>query len=116
MNNRIYKYYKRNNKWLGVIDYKSLIVILIYFLMLILVLKIIPIPLKYKIYTFIIFFIPVLSFLFVNNNGESSIETVIVIIKYLFFRKIYCKKENIKRSGINKNIKSIKIHRNKKLL
>ena len=52
----IYLNYKRKNKWLGIIDYKSLIIICIYIFVIIYFLKFIykfiPVKLEYLIYLF----------------------------------------------------------------
>ena len=97
----IYLNYKRKNKWLGIIDYKSLIVLCIYIFIVICFLKhiykFIPIKLEYIIYLFIFFVIPVISALLININDESAVDTLIVIFKFCINNKIYVKKEYIKK-------------------
>lgn len=93
----IYLNYKRNNKWLGIIDYKSLIVICIYVFIVVCTLKVIPIKLEYLVYIFIFLVIPVVVLILINIGEDSAVDTLIVILKFLLNNNIFIKKEYIKK-------------------
>lgn len=88
---RIYKNYKRNNKWLGLIDYKTLCFLIVYVFLMLLFLKYLPINTKIKIYTFVISVIPVVSLFVINSSGESAIDTLIVVLKFVISKKVFVK-------------------------
>ena len=52
----IYKNFKRKNKWFGIIDYKSLVIVIVYIFSLITILKYINLKLEYLIYIFLFFY------------------------------------------------------------
>ncbi len=85
----IYMNYKRNNKWLGIIDYKSLTFLVIYIVITWNILSWINIRLEYKVYIFVCLSIPIIVLLFVNIDSESAIDVVLTMIKYKFKNKIY---------------------------
>ena len=84
---RIYSNYKRNNKWLGIIDYKSLIVIITYVFIIIAILKMIPLKFEYLVYIFIILVIPVISLIAINMSDESAVDSLIQVLKYCINNK-----------------------------
>ena len=69
----IYLNYKRNNKWLGIIDYKSLIFICVYIFFIVSILKFIPIKLEYLIYLFVRLFLLWTTLLYVILGRLSII-------------------------------------------
>ncbi len=89
----IYLNYKRKNKWLGIIDYKSLIFIVIYVILLISILKFINVNMEYMIYILIFGIIPIVAVICVNIGNENAIDMLIVILKFNLSKKIYIKKE-----------------------
>lgn len=93
----IYLNYKRSNKWLGIIDYKSLIVMCIYILIIVTILKFLPINFEYLVYIFIFLVIPVVALILINVGNESAVDTLIVIFKFLLNNNIFIKKEYIKK-------------------
>lgn len=99
---RIYFNYKRKNKWLGIIDYKTLVVIGIYIFIVISILKIIPIKIEYLIYFFIFLVVPVIAILLINIENDSAIDMLMIILKYSMNNDIFVKKEYIK--NIQKDI------------
>ena len=112
----VFMNYKRNNKWLGIIDYKSLVCLVIYLIILWNILGVIPINLEYKIYVFLFLTIPVLGILCININNESAIDVVIIILQYSLKNKIYTNVENLYVEDVNKKHKifSKKDKKNKK--
>jgi hypothetical protein len=101
----VFMNYKRNNKWLGIIDYKSLIFLVIYSVVLWNILGIIPLSLEYIIYIFFLLFIPVLSLLCININNESAIDVVLIILKYGLKNKIYTDTKNLNVEDVYKKHK-----------
>jgi len=81
--------YKRNNKWMGIIDYKSLAFLVAYLAIIWNVIDFFNIPLEYKMYIIISLSIPVSVMLCININSESAIDVVITVIKFKFKNKIY---------------------------
>lgn len=81
--------YKRNNRWLGIIDYKSLTALVIYLIVLWNSLNLTGINLEYKIYIFISLTIPVIVLLCIHINDESAIDVIIIILKFSLKNKIY---------------------------
>lgn len=95
---QIYINYDRKNKWKGLIDYKSLIIFIIYFLVIYNLTKLLPIKLEYIIYTNMFLNIPILALLCSFSDNDSAIDMIFTIIKYLFKRKIYVNEyDNIKK-------------------
>lgn len=86
---RIYANYKAPNKWLGIIDYKSLLVLIIYALILILIIKNLNLKFVSSFYIFIILLSPSLAILCVSNKNVSSVDMLYVIIRYFIKNKIY---------------------------
>lgn len=89
MKKQIYINYKRQNKWLGIIDYKSLLFVVTYGLAIILLLKKININFVVSLYAFIILMSPLIVLMFINTKNVSAIDILIIIIKYFLKNKIY---------------------------
>lgn len=104
---QIYSNYKRKNKWLGIIDYKSLVVIAVYIFFIVSILRIIPIKLEYLIYIFIFLVVPVIAILLINVGDDSAIDMLAIILKFSFNNKIFVKKEYIVDLKKEKYIKYI---------
>ncbi len=83
----IYLNYKRNNKWLGIIDYKTLSIILGIAATIVTILSKIQIDMIYKIYCFLFVIIPISGIILINLNNENAIESVAIILKYIFSKK-----------------------------
>ena len=91
----MYTMYKRNSKWLGIIDYKSLCFILIYMFILINILDFLNLNLETSIYIFLFLTVPVICILVININQESAITVIFYIFKFFLNRKNRYKKNNI---------------------
>lgn len=89
----MYTSYKRQNKWLGIIDYKSLCVILIYIFIIISVLEIVNLDLEKSFYIFLFLTVPFIAVMFININNESAISVVLTILKFVINRGIYVDKK-----------------------
>ncbi|MEG1059281.1 MAG: hypothetical protein RSD14_03840, partial [Clostridia bacterium] len=78
----IYYNYKRENKWFGIIDYKSLIAIVIYVFIIGYVLSVFSFNLEIKVYIFMALTVPVIAISCVNVNNESIIDVFVTILKF----------------------------------
>ncbi len=92
---QIYSNYKRKNKWLGIIDYRSLVVIIIYVFVVVSILRIVPLKLEYLIYVFIFLVIPVISILLINLGNDSAIDMLLIMLKFTFNNAIFVKREYV---------------------
>lgn len=97
----MYTSYKRNNKWLGIIDYKSLCVILVYIWLVINVLDLINLSFENSLYIFLFLTVPIISIMLININNESTINVIICILKFIMSKGIYVDKRFYK---VNKDI------------
>lgn len=103
----IYMNYKRQNKWLGIIDYKSMVCILIYTFGIIYFLSLVNINLEIRIYIFFVLVIPIVALFCLNTNNQniSTVDILIIILKYKFNSKIYVDIDSKKYFGPIKYIK-----------
>ncbi|MDO4282117.1 MAG: hypothetical protein Q4D02_00610 [Clostridia bacterium] len=92
----LYTTYKRSSKWLGIIDYKSLCVILIYIFIVINLLDIANIALEKSVYIFLFLTVPIISIIIVNVNNESAINVILSILTFMMHRGIYVDMKFIK--------------------
>lgn len=88
--------YKFNTKILGIIDYQTAILNLIWGGVVYIILNLIFINLNIKIFLFIIMVFPLLIFSIVGINGENLISVIIYIIKFIIKPKLlfYSKQKN----------------------
>lgn len=84
-----YSTYKRSPKFLGIIDYKILIIVSIYLMIVLNILKIIPLNYEIKIYITCILIVPLILLILTNINNLNAYEAILIIIKYLFVKKEY---------------------------
>lgn len=103
-----YSNFKRENKWLGIIDYKSLCLLLCYIAIILFILSKINVKLEYLIYIFIFLTAPVFIMIFINIGNESIYDVLIVILKFYKNKKIYVKKDYICNMNGEKYIKNKK--------
>lgn len=86
--------YNLNSKILGIIDYSTAIVDLIWGIFIFVLVNIFFDALTIKIFGFIIFVLPVFIFSIVGINGENMVYVMIYMIKYLFKQKIILYEKN----------------------
>ncbi|MDD2376010.1 MAG: hypothetical protein PHD15_01970 [Clostridia bacterium] len=101
----VFMNYKRNNKWLGIIDYKSLTFLVGYLAIIWNIINLLNIPLEYKMYILILLSIPVTVMLCLNINSESAIDVAIIIIKFNFKNKIYVSTNHLYVKDVDKTNK-----------
>ena len=80
--------YKLNTKILGIIDYQTAILNLIWDGMIFLILNIIITSMNIKIFLFIMFSFPILIFSIVGINGDSLISVIIYMSKFIIKPKL----------------------------
>ena len=81
--------YSFKNKFLGIIDYSSLIFIISCGLIIFLFVHLLIENINVKIFIFIIFFLPILLFSIIGFNHENIIYIFIYIFKYFKNNKLY---------------------------
>lgn len=81
--------YKFNNKILGIIDYSTAIINLIWYLIVFFIINIIFNSIKIKIFVFILLSFPFFLISIVGFNHENIISVIIYMIKFIKNRKIY---------------------------
>lgn len=88
--------YSFKNKFLGIIDYSSLTFIISWGLIVFLFVHLLIENINVKIFTFIIFFLPILLFSIIGFNHENIIYIFIYIFKYFKNNKLYLYSKNNK--------------------
>ncbi len=88
--------YSFKNKFLGIIDYSSLIFIISWGLIVFLFVHSLIENINVKIFTFIIFFLPILLFSIIGFNHENIIYIFFYIFKYFKNNKLYLYSKNNK--------------------
>ncbi|MBQ8042578.1 MAG: hypothetical protein IJ272_00300 [Clostridia bacterium] len=79
----------RSNKWLGIIDYKSLIIL---FVILFLTWSILGLLIQnqiYRVYLLVIIAIPFLGLFYANKSSENISNVIYIVLKYMFSPKLY---------------------------
>lgn len=80
--------YKFSFKILGLLDYPTAILNVIYALLIFFINKLLFSSLTIKIIFFIIFYFPFLLFSIIGINGENLLITIYYLLKYFFKRKL----------------------------
>ena len=86
---RIFNFYSRKNKWLGIIDYKTLSLSAIYVLVLFKICMSLGIQLEFKIYIFLNLVIPLFIFIVLNIQEDNIVLKLEFILKFVLNKKIY---------------------------
>ena len=84
-----YSNLNRNNKWLGIIDYKSLVILIV---MLFVVWNILGFLVEndmYRVYILLIVAIPILGLFYANKSEENISFVIYIVLKYWFSPKLY---------------------------
>lgn len=97
----IYPNLNRENKFLGIIDYKSLILLLVYVVGVWKLSCIIFAKILFRIYAVIILSVPIVGLFYANKNEDNITHVIYLIFKYLFSKKLYVYKIT-SRKGILK--------------
>lgn len=81
--------YNFKNKFLGIIDYSTLLLNIIWDLFIFAFINLIFNNISIKIFIFIIFCFPILLFSIIGFNHENILYILIYFIKYIFSKKLY---------------------------
>lgn len=108
---QIYSNYKRNNKFLGIIDYKSLTLLIIYMVIIGYILILLNIKMEYCIYIYIIVIVPAISIILINVDNENAVDTITNIFKYLLSRKVFIKGVKNINNFCNEKSRYVKINK-----
>lgn len=91
---RIYANFERKNKWLGIIDYKTLCFVLGYAGIIILILSKIGIKFEYKIYLFSFLSLPIFAmFICSDMKQDSVLDMFVEILNFIIKRSVYAKEK-----------------------
>ncbi len=86
---RVFNFYNRKNKWLGIIDYKTLLFCVVYMFIVFKIVLSFNISYITKTYIILNMFIPVIIFIILNLKEESIIDKIKIIILFYIRKKIY---------------------------
>lgn len=86
---RVFNFYNRKNKWLGLIDYKTLLFCIIYVFIVFKIVFSFNISYITKTYIVVNMFLPLVIFILLNIKEESVIDRLKIIILFYIKRKIY---------------------------
>lgn len=79
----------RSNKWLGIIDYKSLVILLVILFAIWNILGLFLENQLYRVYILIIISIPMLGLFYANKSSENISNVIYTVIKYVISPKRY---------------------------
>lgn len=86
---RVFNFYNRKNKWLGIIDYKTLVFGILYAFIMFKIIFGFNLTYELKIYLYINMILPLIIFIILNIHEESIIDKLKVIILFYIFRRKY---------------------------
>lgn len=89
--------YQFKNKILGIIDYTTAFVNLIWYLIVFLLINFLFSSLNIKIFVFIFLCFPILLFSFSGFHGENILTVSIYMLKFIFKQKLYFYNKNYKK-------------------
>ena len=84
-----YGNFNRNNKWLGIIDYKSLIILLLIAFVTWNILGCFVKSLIYRVYILVIVLIPLFGLFYANKSQDNISYVIYIVLKYWFSPKLY---------------------------
>jgi len=90
--------YQFKNKLFGIIDYPTILINIIWYILILLLINIFSLSLTVKIFVFITFCFPLFLFSLIGFNGENFVYVLFYIFKYMVKCKLlfYDKKYNFK--------------------
>lgn len=88
--------YNFNSKLLGIIDYTSAIIDLIWGGIVFILLNLLFKSIQLKIFFFIILVLPIIIISIVGINGENMLNVMMYFLKYIFKPKVYLYNKNSK--------------------
>lgn len=79
----------RDNKWLGIIDYKSLVILLVILFLTWNILGVFIQNQIYRTYLLVIIAIPFLGLFYANKSSENISNVIYIALKYIVSPKLY---------------------------
>lgn len=101
----IYMNYKRQNKWMGIIDYKTLTIVIGYIIIIFYIIKSFNLSFSASVNVYSVLITPAIALMFINNKNGSAIEILIIILKFLINRKIFVDTKYYKKDKLYKYVK-----------
>ncbi len=89
--------FKSSKKWLGIIDYKSLSIIMIYLWLVLMLLEKLNLVFEKSFIIFVLLMVPFLSIFVIHIHSESAIDVILIMIKFYLDNGIYVDKRFIKK-------------------
>ena len=86
---KIFPSFRRQNKWLGIIDYKTLALFGVYLYVIYLICNLIGLSSSSMTATLIVSSVPMVAILFVNSKDETAIDILITVVRFYFSKKTY---------------------------
>ena len=96
-----YTNFNKDFKWLGIIDYKSLIFLLLYLSILWNISSLFVSSVIYRVYIEIIFAIPIFGLFYSNKSSESISDIIYTVLKFVFSPKLYVFKIDTNNNLLN---------------
>lgn len=81
--------YKYSNKILGIIDYNTAIINVIWYIIVFLIINILFKNISIKIFLFVLFCFPFFLMSIVGFNHENVISVILYVVRFIKNRKIY---------------------------
>lgn len=88
-NKDAYPNFNRTNKWLGIIDYKTLIILILILFAVWNLLGIFIQSQLYRVYIVVIIAIPFLGIVYANKSEENISNVIYIVIKHILSPKLY---------------------------
>lgn len=85
----VFPSFRRQNKWLGIIDYKSLVVFAIYFYIIYIICNVFQLSSKTILSIMIVSSVPLITTYFINSKDESIVDILFVVFRFYFSPKKY---------------------------
>ena len=79
----------RSNKWLGIIDYKTLMFLLVILFTIWNLLGVFVINPIYRVYLLVIMAIPLFGLVYANKSEEDISNVIYIVLKYMLSPKVY---------------------------
>lgn len=86
---RVFNFYNKKSKWLGIVDYKTLVFGILYAFIAFKIIFLLNTTYTIKIYIYINMILPLVIFILLNIQEESIIDKLKVIICFYIFRRRY---------------------------
>lgn len=99
---KTYPSFNKSLKWLGILDYRSIIFVFVYFFIIFFLLRFFLQNILIAIYISAILTIPVCVMIYSHINQEDVFLVMKIIVRYIFSKKIYI--FDLRKSGINIDI------------